>query len=156
MTGFLFLGRMILIKIFVALSVWAIFSPYTYAQNTAPIYRCGNSYSQNPCTGGRQVDTRPLIENHDAPQRTKPTRRHFSQPNYWEQEQVRQAAQKARIRQRQERQARQQQQRRCAELAQQIEQLDAQGRIGGTSAYMDRLRERRRLVREEQVRQNCI
>lgn len=136
------------------LIILSALSQNIFAQNTAPIYRCGNSYSQNPCKGGREIDTTPLIENHDAPQRPQPKRHHhFSQPDYWGQEQTqtrqRQAASKARERERQKRQL-------CEELAAQIEHLDAQGRIGGTSAYMDRLRERRRLVREEQVQQNCI
>lgn len=143
-------------KNIVILIILIALSQNIFAQNTAPIYRCGNSYSQKPCEGGRTIDTTPLIENHDVPQRPSSPRRATSHD--WQPDDDHDAyftQQKNRERQRKERQNQQAQQKTCAHLADELRQLQAEGRRGGSGATMDRLRQRQHNLWDEQRRHGC-
>ena len=51
---------------------WAILAALCIASmaGQAQVYRCGNTYSQEPCTGGREVDVTPPVSDLSGPKTT--------------------------------------------------------------------------------------
>ena len=51
---------------------WAILAALCIASmaGQAQVYRCGNTYSQEPCKGGREVDVTPPVSDLSGPKTT--------------------------------------------------------------------------------------
>jgi hypothetical protein len=51
---------------------WAIFAALCIASMGvhAQVYRCGNTYTQEPCKGGREVDVTPPVSDLSGPKTT--------------------------------------------------------------------------------------
>lgn len=136
--------------------VWLLAVPST---SHAQIYRCGNSYSSEPCAGGKAVSVEPLVEVHPDPA-TPPTRRttrrsgqkEAQEARAWERtERELDKAQAASAPQRQAPADRSQ----CQAKQQRIQKIDELARRGGSAKQMERLREERQTARDWQFRAGC-
>lgn len=123
----------------------------------AQVYRCGNSYSSQPCTGGKAVSVQPMVEVHpqthlatNAPStQRKQDRREAREWDRTERELDK--AQAAPAVQRQSQADRSQ----CQAKQQRIQKIDELARKGGSVKHMERLREERQAARDWQFRAGC-
>jgi len=130
----------------------------------AQVYRCGNSYSSAPCTGGKTVEVEPAVAAHPsekdsaasttlAPRAQRKSRRQEDkEAREWERtERELDKAQTTPPPQRQNRPDAA----KCAAANQRIKKIDELARRGGSVKQMERLREDRQNTRDWQFRSGC-
>ena len=126
---------------------------YGELSHAQTVYRCGNTYSSEPCAGGTTtVSTQPLVEVHPH-QRTANTAYQKQHQEDREQQRLERELNKAQAavpptRSKDNRAQCEAQQRR-------IQKIDALARKGGNAKYMERLREERQEARDWQFRAGC-
>lgn len=136
----------------------ALIAGHSHAQ---PVYRCGNAYSQTPCSSAQAIGLPSLVEVPAAA--TAPGERPQQQPS----SRHRQAMQEARDWERTERtldkaqaavpprRSAQKNRSACEAASRRIEKIDALARRGGSVQKMERLREERQAARDWQFRAGC-
>lgn len=132
---------------------WLLAVPHA---SHAQVYRCGNSYSSEPCAGGKAVSVESPVEVHPgaaaSPTRRAARRTGHQEARAWERtERELDKAQAAPAPQRQAPAERSQ----CQAKQQRIQKIDELARRGGSVKQMERLREERQAARDWQFRAGC-
>lgn len=132
----------------------------SFAAYGQEVYRCGSSYSDAPCAGGKAVSTEPLVEVH--PSAAQPRRTNTQGPrNAYQQQRHEERAWDRMERELDKAQAESPPQRsttnrrQCEAKQQRIQKIDELARKGGSVQQMERLREERQKARDWQFRAGC-
>jgi hypothetical protein len=132
------------------LCMCALLWPWTaHAQE---VYRCGNSYSTEPCAGGKAISTQPLVEVHRPAQSRNDS--HIQQRNEArERDRTERELDKAEFKSAPQRSTNNRQQ--CQSKQQRIAKIDDLARKGGNAKRMEQLREERQQARDWMFRAGC-
>ncbi len=132
----------------------------SFAAYGQEVYRCGSSYSDAPCAGGKAVSTEPLVEVH--PSATQPRRTNAQAPaTHTSSSATKNAhgiawnANWTKPRPNRRPSADTNNRRQCEAKQQRIQKIDELARKGGSVQQMERLREERQKARDWQFRAGC-
>lgn len=120
----------------------------------AEVYRCGNSYSSAPCTGGKAVSVQPTVEVHTQAQHPSTTQRKQDRKDAREWERTERELDKAQATPAPQRKSQADRQQ-CQAKQQRIQKIDELARKGGSVKQMERLRDERQAARDWQFRAGC-
>lgn len=134
----------------------------SFSAHGQAVYRCGSSYSDEPCAGGKAVSTEALVEVHPAAaqssantQGRKGANSAYQQQRHEERtwDRTERELDKAQAATPPQRNAKNRQQ--CEAKQQRIQKIDELARKGGSVQQMERLREERQKARDWQFRAGC-